>query len=441
MRSVTQAQSERRGGTPPLRRTRSLLCIVLACVVANFARVDAAAAAAAGASVAAGAAERPNGSAKSAPARTAAGGRPTATADSSTRPTAPAAPPGPVAPTGLRRAETVPQPMEGALGIQFDVPLPAHLRGGALPGTPLALPADVHARPIDTRPGVAAVWTAVLPPTVPQLLHSHQPPTAYAVMLDNARRPVRILAELQSGRCQSLYVALGKRLAERYGNAEEATAPAGTEYYSLFRSAQRFVQLSCSADRLRLDYVDGKGFAGWQTQHETRIALYDRDQRLALAARVAPDRDGRIESAFGVRFGHPCAINGVLPDINAGIEPPVPLARWPGARYELMVDPDGFPIRVSAIMQFTDVGAAAAEKDRLVAALTERYGQPRRSRPLYSVITRRGRHAVVIRDRTEVSLVFMDNRRMQAQRARLQQRQSEVAKAAERQRAAERAGL
>ncbi len=331
--------------------------------------------------------------------------------------------------------------MEGALGIHFDVPLPNHLRGGAMPGTPLALPAEVNARPIDTRPGVAPVWTAVQPPTVPQLLHSRQPPTAYAVMLDDARRPVRILAELQTGSCQSLFVALGKRLAERYGHAQEAPVPGGTEHYSLFRSVQRFVQLSCSGDRLRLDYVDAKGFARWQTQHETRIAIYDREQRLALAARVAPDRNGRIESAFGIRLGHPCAITGVLPDINAGIEPPVPLARWPGARYELMVDPDGFPIRVSAIMQFTDIGAAAAEKDRLVAALTERYGQPRRSKPMYSVITKRGRHAVVIRDRTEVSLVFMDNARMQAQRARLQQRQSEVAEATERQRAAERAGL
>ena len=117
------------------------------------------------------------------------------------------------------------------------------------------------------------------------------------------------------------------------------------------------------------------------------------------------------------------------------------MARWPGARYELMVDPNGFPIRVSAIMQFSDVGAAAAEKDRLVAALTERYGQPRRSKPLYSVITNGGRHAVVIRDRSEVSLVFMDNTRMQAQRARLAQRQTELAQAAERQRTAERAGL
>ena len=310
-----------------------------------------------------------------------------------------------------------------------------------MPGTPLGLPTDVHARPIDTRPGVAPVWTAVVPPTVPQLLHSRQPPTAYAVMLDDARRPVRILAELQSPSCQSLFVALGKRLAERYGNAQDAASPAGTEHYNLFRSVQRFVQLSCSGERLRLDYVDAKGFARWQTQHETRIAIYDRDQRLALAARVAPDRNGTIMSAFGIRFGHKCAITGVLPDINAGIEPPVPLARWPGARYELMVDPDGFPIRVSAVMQFTDVGAAAAEKDRLVAALTERYGQPRRSKAMYAVITRHGRHAVVIRDRTEVSLVFMDNARMQAQRARLQERQSEVAAAAERQRAAERAGL
>ena len=60
---------------------------------------------------------------------------------------------------------------------------------------------------------------------------------------------------------------------------------------------------------------------------------------------------------------------------------------------------------------------------------------------MYAVITKRGRHAVVIRDRTQVSLVFMDNTRMQAQRARLEQRQSEVAEATERQRAAERAGL
>ena len=339
------------------------------------------------------------------------------------------------------RPDRVPQPMEGALGILFDVALPPHLRGGPMPGAPLELPADVNARPIATRPGVVPVWTPVRPPTVPQLLHSRQLPTAYAVMLDDARRPVRIVAELQTPSCQSLFAALGKRLTERYGNPQDATLPNAAEHYVLFRSVQRFVQLSCSADRLRLDYVDAKAYARWQTQHETRIAIYDRDQRLALAARVAPDHNGVIESAFGIRFGRPCAITGVLPDINAGIQPPEPLARWPGARYELMVDPNGFPIRVSAIMQFTDVGAAAAEKDRLVAALTERYGPPRRSKPLYSVITNGGRHAVVIRDRSEVSLVFMDNTRMQAQRARLAQRQTELAQAAERQRTAERAGL
>jgi hypothetical protein len=93
------------------------------------------------------------------------------------------------------------------------------------------------------------------------------------------------------------------------------------------------------------------------------------------------------------------------------------------------------------VAQFVDAAAAAAERQRVVAALVERYGAPRRNKPLHAVITRGGRHAVVIQEGSQLSLVFMDGERLQSQRARLQRRQSELAEAADRQRAAERAGL
>lgn len=338
--------------------------------------------------------------------------------------------------------QRVPRPLDGAFGVQFDAELPRHLRGGALPGAPLPLPAAVGAAPVDSRPGVQLTWTAVRPPTIPQLLVSLRPVPSYAVLLDDGRQPVRILGEARSPNCPSLFVALGKRLAERYGEpSDAAAAPAGVDRYQLFTSAKRYVQLACSGDRLLLDYIDTRGIVRWQSQHQGRIAAYDRRQRLALAARIASSRAGLIDGAFGLEFGRPCAIDGVLPDIDADVLPPRPFAAWPGARYELMVDPDGYPIRIAAKVDFVDANAAAAERQRVVAALAERYGAPRRNKPLYSVISRGGRHAVVLQEGNQLSLVFMDNERLQSQRARLQMRQTELAEAADRQRAAERAGL
>jgi hypothetical protein len=335
----------------------------------------------------------------------------------------------------------VPNPIDGALGIRFDTALPRHVRGGTLPGQPLPLPSGVGASAVETRPGVQQLWTPVQPPTLPQLLVTARPPPAHAVLLDDARVPVRILTEVRTPNCQSLFVALGKRLAERYGAAADVPRPPGVEHYSLFESAKRFVQVGCSGERLRLDYIDTRGVLRWQAEHQARIAAHDRRQRLALAARVAPSRGDQMGSAFGIEFGRPCALQGVLPDIDADVLPPAPFAAWPGARYELMVDPDGYPIRISAVAQFVDAAAAAAERQRVVAALVERYGAPRRNKPLHAVITRGGRHAVVIQEGSQLSLVFMDGERLQSQRARLQRRQSELAEAADRQRAAERAGL
>ena len=391
----------------------------------------------------------PTAEAQSAPAaRPAAAPAARAAAPTPARPAAPPAakPTAAVAPAASDRPAPagqvrVPNPIDGALGIRFDTELPRHVRGGTLPGLPLPLPTAVGAAAVATRPGVQHRWTPVRPPTLPQLLVTTRPAPVHAVLLDDARVPVRIVTEARTPTCQSLFVALGKRLAERYGAAIDVPRPAGTEHYSLFESAKRYVQVGCSGDRLRLDYIDTRGLLRWQAEHQARIADHDRRQRLALAARVAPSRGDRMASAFGIEFGRPCAIQGVLPDINADVLPPAPFAAWPGARYELMVDPDGYPIRVGAVAQFVDANAAAAERQRVVAALVERYGAPRRNKPMHAVITRGGRHAVVIQEGAQLSLVFMDSERLQSQRARLQRRQSELAEAADRQRAAERAGL
>ncbi len=158
-------------------------------------------------------------------------GGPAAAVSTRAAPSPPVVPGTAAAATPRTGKDRVPNPVDGAFGIRFDSVLPRHVRGGTIPGIPLPLPASVGAAAVETRPGVQQLWMPVRPPTIPQLLVALRPQPLHAVLLDDAEVPVRILTEARTPGCQSLFVALGKRLAERYGAAVDTPRPPGVEHY------------------------------------------------------------------------------------------------------------------------------------------------------------------------------------------------------------------
>ena len=394
---------------------------------------------------------------------------------------------------------STPEPITGAFGVRFGIPVPGPVLIGPTTAPAIAVNAALARTQPPVRAGVPPRWRTIAPPTIPPLLKDRPTPAVYGALLDDTGAPVRIVASVPADDCMLLYVRIAAVLEQRYGApadpdnitpdaaleqpdvSTEARAPAqkpvtalvvrapqkahkgehraptgrstalapvatptlvAGSQSALYVSDGNQVQLTCRGQHLYLDYLDGVSYPAWQHSQRDKIALFDRNTRLALVARIAPAKNNVLEGAFGVRFGVPLTLPGALPDILAQFRPPKPFTDWPEATYEVMLDPTHLPIRIAGRQFMRDSVATFAEKARIVAALTERYGSPIKNSPRHTVIVSAGRLAVVdAAPNNEVLVMFVDSERLQRQHIRFEMRRAELAAQSERQRATEQAGF
>lgn len=322
------------------------------------------------------------------------------------------------------------EPMTGAFGFPFGVAVSGdHLFGASQSPPSVTLPAPLADANFEWRPDVARRWQNVEPPLVPKFFIEQRDKTNFSVLLDFEDRPIRLVAQLSTNACTEAKAEVATVLTDLYGEA--ATDP---NQSLLFSAPPHFVQLRCGGSGLWLDYIDGMGYPAWAKE-------VNRRRRLEVAQHMTERRDEQLSGAFGFAFERRVVEAGLVGDVVAAVTPPKPFSAWPDATYRLMVDPSGMPVRIEAATRMSSGHAARAEKNRIVAALAELYGNPTRDVADQSIINHNGRYAIVRQQGHSVSVVLVDAAGLERLRIRMDERARQASAQRERQLAAERAGF
>lgn len=281
------------------------------------------------------------------------------------------------------------QPLEGAFGFNFGVPLPAEAVAAALndrsrqPALPENLQAPDEAL-IDRR---GNGWHYLEAETLPEKLNS--PETVLMGLLTEQALPARLVLSFPERGCKGLYHWLKESLQRKYAVEEDPGVPARAPHLeaSRFRFEARQIDLACGPD-VRLQYTDEAALALWvqelslarQRQQERTLAAETLAAQIAasegrrFADRFTLGDASRLQGALSVTFGQPLASapRDFASDTPFAFEPDNPPEPFAAGDFEIELDPEARPIELTGTLP----DPAGKHFEAIDRALKAKFGKP-----------------------------------------------------------------
>ncbi|MCR9279024.1 MAG: hypothetical protein NXH85_13725 [Pseudomonadaceae bacterium] len=301
--------------------------------------------------------------------------------------------------------------VEGAFGLQFDTPVSAAALRGSLARMDIPFSAQgLSEREVDLPAGMISPWRELAPSEEPGVFASL--PRQYFVLLDEEKRPLRIVGLLQPATtCAALAETLIPLLHRRYrrsGSPPSAPVRYGTDNGSL--------DVRClPGGELLFDYAADKAIEAWLHRHDKRAREHRKNAALRFADSFLQGSPSRLDGALGVPFRRPFQAGRYTPDEKFERRlPSLPLF-LENARTYLTLAPDGNPISVHARLEQPAQGLI----ERIKTALAAKYPVIVKDTPRHRIHSAGADWAVVrVMQDGALELSFIDRRAHMAMRAR-----------------------
>lgn len=301
--------------------------------------------------------------------------------------------------------------VEGAFGLQFTESVEIDAVGASVRPMDVAFSAQaLAARDVDIPVGMPSPWRELVPPEEPGAFRSLT--RRYHVLLDEERRPLRIVGRIQPAvSCEALAKTLIPLLHRRYQRS--GSPPDQPVRYG---GASGSLDVRClNSGELMLDYAADDAIEEWLHRHDKQAREYRKNAALRFADSFLQGSPSRLNGALGVPFRRPFQTGRYTPDEKFERRlPGLPLF-LDNARTYLTLAPDGAPISVHARLEEPAHGLA----ERIKLALSAKYPVLVKDTPRHRIHSAGADWAVVrVMADGALELSFIDRRAHMAMRSR-----------------------
>jgi hypothetical protein len=307
----------------------------------------------------------------------------------------------------LLAAASLQEPLEGALGFDFDAAVPQTSVAAALGATTALppLPDNIETTADEFDSDGLTGWHYLVPQQLPGKLDRTDARVLALLTADHL--PARLIVQMPVTGCGDLYGWVNESLQRKYGVTGEPDTPARAPHLKASRYTQgnRQVDVFCGPDLL-LQYTDLSALNLWRQEQQQRVQLRLQQAagREAAAQEIAHARAqafaeqftlgdrSRLQGGFGVVFNQRfVGAQAVEPDTPTSVELDDLPAPFDQASFEIELDPAGHPIELTGELEDPLQEHFAA----VVAALEAKFGAPIKDSDRHKIFRINGNFFVV----------------------------------------------